>query len=92
MAICDSCGKGEGTHHLTVTVSVFGPVATHRKTVQFWLCSACELANQQVMAQDPLIRQRVARRMTVDSDYMSRWRAWRDRKDTGLPARALEGD
>lgn len=78
MANCEACGKGEGIHHVTVTVTVFGPKATKVKTVQFWLCDRCELANQQVMAQDSQRRQRLAWRLTQEPQLFSRFRDWRE--------------
>jgi hypothetical protein len=84
MGVCDACGKGEGTHHVTVRVTVFGPKATKTKVVQFWLCADCEVANQQVLADDANRRQRVAMRMTRDPEFFSRWREWR-RKSAAEP-------
>jgi hypothetical protein len=88
MGLCEACGKGIGTCHVTLRVEVFGPKSTRLKVVQFMLCDVCELASQQVLANDPQQRQRVALRMSQDPEFLSRWRDWRNRRRSQvLPAR-----
>lgn len=63
-ATCNACGKEPGIYHVTVTVSIFGPVRSKTKSVQFWLCTGCEADNQKIMTRDRSLRERVAIALT----------------------------
>lgn len=89
MAVCEACSTREGTHHITVSVTVFGPKTTRVKKVQFMLCENCVLALGQVMADDRQKRQRMAWRLTQDPQLFSVFRDRRERRFAG-PARAGE--
>lgn len=80
MAVCESCGTAEGTHHVTLGVTVVGPKKDKRKVVQFWLCEGCERSLSQTLEGGPAQRQRVARRMTEFPEYLSHWKDWRERR------------
>lgn len=79
MAKCEACGLNEGTHHVTVSVTVVGPKSERRKMVQFWTCQDCDRSLSQTLEAGPALRQRVARRLTEFPEYLSRWKEWRKR-------------
>lgn len=80
MAVCESCGTAEGTHHVTLGVTVVGPKRDKKRLVQFWLCEGCERSLSQTLEGGPAQRQRVARRMTEFPEYLSHWKDWRERR------------
>jgi hypothetical protein len=80
MRVCDSCQKGEGTLHVTVRWDMVGPKATKVKHAQFWLCESCEMASRQVLVRDALLAQRMARRLTEEPEFLSRYHDWRTRQ------------
>jgi hypothetical protein len=79
---CSSCGVDDGVYHMTITVDVIGGSAVNprRKTVQFWLCSACESKSCDVLARDSKQKERVASIMTqeLDNNLYANWKTdWR---------------
>ena len=64
ICICNSCGKNEGTIHVSVTVVLFSAKSRRQKVIQFWLCEPCEMENRAFLERDNTLRDRVAKALT----------------------------
>lgn len=77
MSLCDASQQNDAVYHVSLSASIFDPKNQKTKRAQFWHCETCERASQQILANDRLLRRRIAFRFvdnpTFMSPYLVRW-------------------
>lgn len=86
--LCEACGA-EAIVHVSLRLDLARPSKSTVKIVQFWLCEACDRAQNIVMTQDAEVKQRVAKRLTIEPELFSLRRAFQSgmRRGEGMASR-----